>query len=205
MTEAYPDHIQGPPRHRRTAARAAQIGFAGLFVLSLPVGGGRSGNLSASSAPVSSPDLSSLPAGWPGLSTLPAGWPGPVPEVDDDHSRTIWNTVYRQCERFAVTEQAIAMYQVMWEESRLQADVVSPCGLYQGIAQFVRPTFRRNVRAMKRLGLIPGEAAYSPLDPDQAIEVMAWMWSQGYSSHWGPYRRVAQRLERETQSARLTN
>lgn len=178
--EAFSSSVRGSERLRTPAAKAAWIGFAGLFALSLPVGGSRSGALSASSAPVSSPNLS----------TLPTGWPGPVPEVDDEQSLEIWNTVYRQCERFAITQDAIAMYQVIWEESRLQPEVVSPCGLYQGISQFARSTFRRNVRAMKRLGLVPEGAKYSPFDPDQAIEVMAWMWSQGYNDHWGPYRRV---------------
>jgi hypothetical protein len=187
------------------AARAARIGIVGLFALSLPVGGGRSGDLSASSSPVSGPGLSPLPAGWPVLSALPAGWPGPTPEVDDEHSLRIWNAVYRQCERFGVAHEAIAMYHVLWEESRLRTDVVSPSRLYEGISQFLPSTFRRNVRTMKRLGVLPEDVEYSPMDPDQAIEVMAWMWSQGYSSHWGPYQRVAQRLEREALAAGLTN
>lgn len=203
--EAISGSVQGSGKLRTPAAKAASIGFAGLFALSLPIGGSRSGDLSASSAPVSSPDLSTLPAGWPGLSTLPAGWPGPLPEVDGEHSLEIWNTVYYQCERFAIADQAIAMYQVIWEESRLKPEVVSPCGLYEGISQFLGSTFRRNVRAMKRLGLIPKDAKYNPFDPDQAIEVMAWMWSQGYSSHWGPYQRVARKLEGKAVAARLTN
>ncbi|HEX7579580.1 MAG TPA: transglycosylase SLT domain-containing protein [Thermoanaerobaculia bacterium] len=193
--EAIPSSVQDSGRLRTPAAKAAWIGFAGFFALALPVGGSRSGDLSASSAPVSSPDLS----------TLPNGWPGPVPEVDDEHSLQIWNAVYRQCQRFAITDQAISMYQVIWEESRLKPKVVSPCGLYEGISQFLGSTFRRNVRAMKRLDLIPKDAKYNPFDPDQAIEVMAWMWSQGYSSHWGPYRRVSRRLEGEAVVARLTN
>jgi hypothetical protein len=193
--EAFSSSVRDSGRLRTPAAKAAWIGFAGLFALSLPIGGSRSGDLSASSAPVSSPDLS----------TLPNGWPGSVPEVDDEHSLQIWNAVYRQCQRFAITHDAIAMYQVIWEESRLKPEVISPCRLYKGIGQFSRSTFRRNVQAMKRLGLVPEDAKYSPFDPDQAIEVMAWMWSQGYSNHWGPYRLVARRLEREAQAARLTN
>jgi hypothetical protein len=203
--EAISSSVQGSGRLRTPAAKAAWIGFAGFFALALPVGTSRSGDLSASSAPVSSPDLSTLPAGWPGVSILDAGWPGPVPEVDDEHSLEIWNAVYRQCQRFAITDQAISMYQVIWEESRLKPKVVSPCGLYEGVSQFLGSTFRRNVRAMKRLDLIPKDAKYNPFDPDQAIEVMAWMWSQGYSSHWGPYRRVSRRLVGEAVAARLTN
>ena len=205
MTETYPDPVEGPGKRRMVAARAAQIGIVGLFALALPIGGSRSGDLSASSSPVSAPGLSELPPGWPVLSALPAGWPGPTPEVDDEHSLTVWNTVFQQCQRFMIAERAIAMYHVLWEESRLQPGVVSPNGMYEGISQFLPSTFRRNVRAMKRLGVVPQDADYSPFEPGQAIEVMAWMWSQGYSSHWGPYQKVARRLEMEARTAGLTN
>ena len=97
------------------------------------------------------------------------------------------------------------MFEVLWEESRLQPEVISPSGNYEGISQFLGSTFRRNVRSMKRLGLVPDDAVYSPLDPVQASEVMAWMWSQGYTNHWGPYQRVAQRRDREAQATRQPN
>ncbi len=197
--------VRVPGRRRTTAAKAARIGIAGLFALSFPVGGSRSGDLSASIAPVSAPGLSTLPEGWPKLSPLPLGWPGPVPEVDDEHSLKIWNVVARQCEKFGITDAAITMFHVLWEESRLQPEAISPSGHFEGVSQFLGSTFRRNVRAMKRLGLVAEDAKYSPLDPDQAIEVMAWMWSQGHTNHWGPYRRVAQRIDREAQATRLPN
>ena len=176
------------------AATAARIGILGLFALSLPLDGSRTRDLAANVTPEV-----------PGLTPLPAGWPGETPAADDEHSVKIWNTVYRQCVRFGIADQAIAMYTVLWEESRLDPDVVSPDGLYEGIGQFCLSTFRRNVRSMKRLGVVAVDASYSPRVPDQAIEVMAWMWSQGYSSHWGPYRRVTRKLEKEAVTARLVN
>ena len=56
---------------------------------------------------------------------------------------------------------------------------------------------------MRRLGLIWGDEEWSPFDPAQAIEVMAWMWSQGFHDHWGPYRRVARGSARVRAAARL--
>ena len=95
------------------------------------------------------------------------------------------------------------MYQVLWEESRLTPAVRSACGRYFGIGQFTRSTFRHNVEVMRRLGLIWGDEEWSPYDPAQAIEVMAWMWSRGFHDHWGPYRRVMRRMGTARTSARL--
>ena len=111
--------------------------------------------------------------------------------------------VYAACQRYGITDQALAMYQVLWEESRLTSKVRSGCGRYHGISQFTPYTFRRNVEAMRRLGLIWGDEPWSAFNPVQAIEVMAWMWSQGYQDHWGPYRRVLRRLATARASERL--
>ncbi len=143
------------------------------------------------------------PAMLPGFSTLPAGWPGLAPDLKSPLEADVWSMVYAACERYDVLEDAVTMYHVLWEESRFTATVRSSCGRYLGIGQFTRSTFRRNVAEMKRLGLIWGDEEWSPNDPAQAIEVMAWMWSQGYREHWGPYRRVSRRLATERISARL--
>lgn len=194
MKEANSVYIQGSGRRRKVAATAARIGILGLFALSLPLDGSRTRDVASNVTPEV-----------PGLTPLPAGWPGEAPAAEGEWELRVWNSVYRQCVRFGIAGEALAMYTVLWEESRLEPEVVSPGGLYVGISQFAKSTFRRNVRSMKRLGVVAEEAAYSPFDPDQAIEVMAWMWSQGYSSHWGPYRKVARKLEKEAVTARLVN
>lgn len=95
------------------------------------------------------------------------------------------------------------MYHVLWEESTLRGNVTSPCGRYYGIGQFTLSTFRESVEKMRRLRLIWGDEEWSPLDPVQAIEVMAFMWSRGYHDHWGPYRRVVRRQARALAAASL--
>lgn len=56
---------------------------------------------------------------------------------------------------------------------------------------------------MRRLRLIWGDEEWSPFNPVQAIEVMAFMWSRGYHDHWGPYRRVVRQQARALASASL--
>ena len=170
---------------RSAATRAAGYGLAGLLALSAPMSGGRQGDRLSANVPTGLQNF-------PDPSPLPAGWPGPLPDLHDEHALDIWNEVFRNCRRFGIEDEALVMYNVLWEESRLKPDVVSPCGRYVGISQFLPSTFRRNVRAMRHLGLLPEGVDYSPLDPQQSISVMAWMWSQGYHRHWGPYRRVVQ-------------
>ncbi len=175
------------PGPRGTAARLAGLSLVSLISLALPQDGvGRP----SVAIPLPSPSLDpNLP-----FSTLRPGWPGPVPDLANEAEERAWTLVARQCERFGIPDQALAMYHVLWEESRCLPHVRSASGRYHGIGQFVRSTFRVNVRRMKELGLISEASRYSPMNPEQAIEVMAWMWSQGYPDHWGPYRRVSRRL-----------
>lgn len=118
----------------------------------------------------------------------------PSPELNGVRDSDVWSTVHAACARYGIADEAVTMFLVLWEESRFKADAVSDCGRYHGIGQFTRSTFRFSVERMRRLGLIWGDDDWSPLDPAQAIEVMAWMWSKGYHNHWGPYRRVVRRL-----------
>lgn len=143
------------------------------------------------------------PGSLPGFTTLPAGWPGEMPRLSTPAESDVWSIVYAACERHGILGEAVTMYHVLWEESRLTPKVRSSCGRYNGIGQFTRSTFRRNVESMRRLGLIQGDEEWSPFNPAQAIEVMAWMWSQGYHDHWGPYRRVVRRLARARTAAIL--
>ena len=143
------------------------------------------------------------PSQLPGFSTLPAGWPGPSPDLRTRDENGVWSMVHSACARHGILDEAVTMYHVLWEESRLTPKVRSSCGRYYGIGQFTLSTFRYNVEAMRRLGLIWGDDHWTPYDPAQAIEVMAWMWSQGYHGHWGPYRRVARRLAAAGTIARL--
>lgn len=189
-----PDPPCGPSAGRATAARSlAGVSLASLIALAVPVDG--HDKPAAGGTPLSIPtqDLPRL-----GFTVLPAGWPAPAPEPAPEMASSLeeraWSLVTAACERFGISGQALAMYHVLREESRFLPHVKSPSGRYQGISQFSRSTFHRNVRRMREAGLISKTISYSPLNPAQAIEVMAWMWSQGYSSHWGPYRRVVRQL-----------
>ena len=182
-------------RLRGAALRIAGAGLASVLAFGVPADG-------SSRASAGGPVLLN-PAMLPGFSTLPAGWPGLVPELEGPVEIDVWSTVYAACERYGILDEAVTMYQVLWEESRLTPAVRSACGRYFGIGQFTRSTFRHNVEVMRRLGLIWGDGDWSPNDPAQAIEVMAWMWSQGFHDHWGPYRRVSRRLAAARTAARL--
>lgn len=182
-------------RSRGGVLRLAGAGLASVLALGVPMDG--SGGLSAGGPILVNPSL------LPGFSTLPAGWPGPVPELRTPAETDVWSMVHSACRRHGISDEAVAMYHVLWEESRFTSRVRSGCGRYFGISQFTASTFRHNVEAMRRLGLIWGDESWSPFDPAQAIEVMAWMWSQGYQDHWGPYRRVVRRLAKAESLARL--
>ncbi len=185
----------GERRTRGTALRLVGAGLASVLAFGVPMDG--SGRVSAGG-----PTLF-VPARAPGLTTLPDGWPGSLPNLRTPIESDVWSLVYDACGRHGILDQAVTMYQVLWEESRLTPTVRSSCGRYYGISQFTPSTFRYNVEAMRRLGLIWGNQKWSPFDPVQAIEVMAWMWSQGYHEHWGPYRRVSRRLAAARTAARL--
>ena len=182
-------------RNRGVALRIAGAGLASVLALGVPTDG--SGRVSAGGPALLNP------ATLPGFSTLPAGWPGPAPALRTSFEADIWSTVHAACQRHGILEEAVTMYHVLWEESRLTSGVTSPCGRYYGIGQFTPSTFRHNVGVMRRLGLIWGDEEWSPFEPAQAIEVMAWMWSQGYHDHWGPYRRVIRKLASARTSSRL--
>lgn len=182
-------------RGKGTALRLAGAGLASVLAFGIPMDG--SGGVRAGGPVAPAPDQE------PDLTTLPPGWPGPVPEIGDAHAAGIWSMVHAACLRHGIVDEAVTMFHVLWEESRLTPEVKSPCGRYHGIGQFTLSTFRYNVRAMRRLGLIWGDEEWSPFDPAQAIEVMAYMWSRDYHDHWGPYRRVVRRLAAESASARL--
>ncbi len=182
-------------RLRGAALRIAGAGLASVLAFGVPTDGN-------SRASAGGPAFLN-PAMLPGFSTLPAGWPGVTPELETPAEADIWTLVHAACARHGILDEAVTMYQVLWEESRLTPEVRSPCGRYYGIGQFTRSTFRHNVEVMRRLGLIWGDGEWSPYDPAQAIEIMAWMWSRGFHDHWGPYRRVIRRMATARTSARL--
>lgn len=192
------DDGPGVPAERRGRGRTLRLAGAGLasvLAFGVPIDGG-------DGATAVGPELLN-PVRDPGFSTLPEGWPGATPSLGSRREADAWTIVYAACRRHGIVDQAVTMYNVLWEESRLTAKVRSSCGRYFGISQFTRSTFRYNVEAMRRIGLIWGTEEWSPYNPVQAIEVMAWMWSRGYHDHWGPYRRVARRLANAGAEARL--
>lgn len=192
--EEQPVEVPGR-RIRGTALRIAGAGLVSVLSFGAPTDG--NGHLSAGGPAFLNPSM------LPGFSTLPAGWPGLVPDLKSPLEAEVWSTVYDACEKYGIVDDALAMYHVLWEESRFTPQIRSACGRYFGIGQFTRSTFRQNVAVMRRLGLIWGDEEWSPTDPAQAIEVMAWMWSQGFHEHWGPYRRVSRRLANEKVANRL--
>lgn len=192
------DHEAGRTAERRergTALRLAGAGLASVLAFGVPLDGG-------SGASALGPELLA-PAPDSGFTTLPDGWPSATPKLGSRLEADTWTMVYAACRRHGILDQAVTMYHVLWEESRLTAGVRSSCGRYDGIGQFTRSTFRYNVEAMRRIGLIWGDGEWSPFNPVQAIEVMAWMWSRGYHDHWGPYRRVVRKLATAGAAARL--
>ena len=184
-------------RSRGTTLRLAGAGLASVLAFAIPLDGGAGLNAGGPILPA--------PAQIPELTTLPAGWPGAVPELGNATAARIWSLVHAACTRHGIPDEAIAMFNVLWEESSFRPAVSSSCGRYHGISQFTLSTFRESVGKMRRLDLVWGDAPWSPFDPAQAIEVMAFMWSRGGHNHWGPYRRVARRLERAAAASRLTS
>ncbi len=98
--------------------------------------------------------------------------------------------VERYAARYGVPHLVHDMLWVIHEESRRFPEARSRSGRYVGLCQFMPATFKANVRAMKDAGLLDSSDLCSPLDPDDAINVMAWMWSRGQQDQWGPWRRL---------------
>ncbi|MCC6132258.1 MAG: hypothetical protein IT186_20240 [Acidobacteria bacterium] len=172
--------------------RHAGPGFVFLLVLAWVAGFGLKAH--------AEPDAPSKPIPQNSLESVrPASPPVHTPPLRTAHEAEIWNLVWKHSERYGVTSKALAMYYVLWEESRLVPGARSPCGRYHGIGQFTLVAFQRGVAQMKRLGLIVPGARFSPLNPDHAIEVMAWLWSEGHTRLWGPYRRVERRLAKKAE------
>ncbi len=182
-------------RSRGAALRIAGAGLASLLALAVPMDG--SAGVSAGGPVVPAP------ADAPTPTTLPAGWPGETPALDSPAQTDVWSIVHAACRRHGIEDEAVTMYHVLWEESTLRGIVSSPCGRYHGIGQFTLSTFRESVGKMRRLRLIWGDEDWSPFNPVQAIEVMAFMWSRGDHDHWGPYRRVARRRALAAAAANL--
>ncbi len=102
--------------------------------------------------------------------------------------------VNQYAKKYGIAHHAPFLLDVIRQESGYFSNVVSPCGRYLGMCQFTPSTFEANVRAMKAQGLVPSAARFSPLDAEQSVQVMAWMWSQGFVNHWGPAARALQRM-----------
>jgi len=98
--------------------------------------------------------------------------------------------VDRYAALYGIPDQAEIIARVIQLESRGHARVRSRSGRYHGLCQFMPRTFHANVEAMKRSGILGSQAAYSPFDPEHAVQVMVWMWSQGHWRQWGPARRM---------------
>lgn len=167
--------------------------LASFLALAIPVDSNRQSRAGAESLAPLPPTEDASPT----FTTLKAGWPAASPDLANDDETRAWELVFKHCERYGIEEKALLMFRTVWHESRCQPGVTSRCGRYYGMAQFVKSTFTKNVKKMKSLGHIANDAVYSPMDPDQAVEVMAFMWSQGYERHWGPYARHAKRWAKE--------
>jgi hypothetical protein len=182
-------------RSRGSALRLAGAGLASVLAFAVPLDG--SAGVSAGGP------VLPAPAELPNLTILPDGWPGALPELRNARQADIWALVSAACRRHGIPDEAVTMYHVLWEESSFRPQVSSSCGRYHGISQFTLSTFRESVGKMRREKLIWGDEAWSPFDPVQAIEVMAFLWSRGSHEKWGPYRRVARRLAPSAASASL--
>lgn len=124
-----------------------------------------------------------------------------VPTLRNDRERAAWELVARYCGKYGIEEKAPFLFGVIYQESRCFPDVVSPCRRYFGMCQFTQKTFRASVGRMKRLGLLDQDATLSPMEPEHAVHVMAWMWSQGGYGHWGPAKRILRQLARTSKAS----
>jgi|WetSurMetagenome_2_1015567.scaffolds.fasta_scaffold04744_5 hypothetical protein len=109
-------------------------------------------------------------------------------------SRLDVEQIRQMVERYAcqydIPQHASSIAKVIHLESRGFTAVRSKNGLYVGLCQFMPHTFVVNVDAMKKAGLLPADQTFSPLNPEHAVQVMVWMWSQGLQRQWGPARRM---------------
>ncbi len=188
--------LSGRPRR----LRAAGASLAAFLALAVPIDG--ADRLSAVES-VARP-LPDLPPGVPPSdfsNPFPSALAGMPPALAEDFDEAIWRLVLKSCDRFGIAEKAVAMYGVLWEESRLDPEAESACGRYHGIGQFSRRTFGWAVDRMRDRGLLPAGVKYSPYDPASAIEVMAFMWAEEMAPLWGPYKRVIRQLQREEKAA----
>lgn len=123
------------------------------------------------------------------------------PEFRSERDRWVWELISRYAELYGVEDKAPLIFGVIRTESGFRPEAVSPCRRYYGMCQFTRSTFAMAVGQMKRLGLLHQNAVLDPMDPDHAVHVMTWMWSQGLHNHWGPARRFFRKLAREQAKA----
>lgn len=128
-----------------------------------------------------------LAAGFAVHAATPPSAPAPRTRLKASQIRAI---VEQYASRYGIPDRAEVIARVIHLESSGYPAARSKCGRYVGLCQFMPHTFRANVDAMKRAGLLDPAGTYSPLDPDQAIHVMVWMWSQGLWHQWGPARRM---------------
>lgn len=115
----------------------------------------------------------------------------------------IQSLVDRYATRYGIPDQSAAIVRVIHMESSGLTTAKSPSGRFLGLCQFMPRTFRAYVEAMKKSGLLDAETAYSPLNPDHAVQVMVWMWSQGHMMQWGPARRILMAKARPVQGPPL--
>ena len=113
-----------------------------------------------------------------------------VPRPKRLSSEEIRSLVDRYADLYGIPDQSDAIVRVIRMESRGIATAKSPSGRFLGLCQFMPRTFRAYVETMKSSGLLDAEVQYSPFNPEHAIQVMVWMWSQGEQLQWGPARRI---------------
>lgn len=118
-------------------------------------------------------------------------------------SAEIRSLVDRYAVLYGIPDQAELIARVIHMESRGYAAARSRSGRFRGLCQFMPRTFRVNVAAMKRSGLLDSQATYSSLNPEHAVQVMVWMWSQGHMRQWGPARRLVMAKARPIQGPPL--
>lgn len=124
-----------------------------------------------------------------------------MPPIRSERERAAWDLVARYCGVYGIEEKAPFLFGVIYQESRCFPGVVSPCKRYYGMCQFTQRTFRASVGRMKRLGLLDEGATFSPMEPEHAVHVMAWMWSQGGYGHWGPAKRFLRQMARASKAS----
>ena len=96
--------------------------------------------------------------------------------------------------KYGIIKQVKNICKVINAESRGFTAAAGHKGRYVGMCQFMPRTFRAYVKKMVDAGVLDIRKSYSPMNPDDAVNVMVWMWSEKEYAQWGPARKIRREI-----------